>query len=321
MSEDTGFMKRGEEDGSRKISLLVRQEEESIRLDAFIASKVPDLSRNQASKLIESGLVSRNQDTCLKGKIRLSAGDLISVEIPEEKPDLIEPEEIPLDILYEDEDLLVVNKPRGMVVHPAVGNTSGTLVNALLWHTGGMLSDVNGPGRPGIVHRIDKDTSGILVCAKTNEAHLNLAEQFRVHSVLRVYTALVRDNMQESEGTVDVPIGRDPKNRLRRAVNGSNPKRAVTHYRVIRRFGKATLVECRLETGRTHQIRVHMAYIKHPLLGDPLYGVRKDRAHGSGQYLHAGVLGFTHPGTGEFLRFEVSLPDWFQEELVKMEKN
>ena len=212
-------------------------------------------------------------------------------------------------------DVIVVNKPRGMVVHPGAGNMTGTLVNALLFHCGDRLSDLNGPVRPGIVHRIDKDTSGLLMAAKTNEAHASLARQLAEHSTTRRYLALVRDNIREEEGTVDQPLGRDPKNRLRRAVNGENPKRAVTHFRVLERYGPVTLVECRLETGRTHQIRVHMAYIGHPLLGDPLYGPRKTRSGAEGQFLHAAVLGFRHPVTGQYLEFRADPPEPFLHEL------
>ena len=209
----------------------------------------------------------------------------------------------------------MVNKPRGMVVHTGAGNMTGTLVNALLFHCGDRLSDLNGPVRPGIVHRIDKETSGLLMAAKTNEAHASLARQLAEHSTTRRYLALVRDNIREEEGTVDQPLGRDPKNRLRRAVNGENPKRAVTHFRVLERYGPVTLVECRLETGRTHQIRVHMAYIGHPLLGDPLYGPRKTRSGAEGQFLHAAVLGFRHPVTGQYLEFRADPPELFLHEL------
>ena len=230
------------------------------------------------------------------------------------------PENIPLEIVYEDDDVIVVDKPRGMIVHPADRTVSGTLVNALMYHCGDRLSDVNGKFRPGIVHRIDKDTSGLIMAAKNNEAHASLERQLFLHTVTRRYLALVRDNIKEETGTVDMPIGRDAKNRIRRAVNGIGCKHAVTHYRVIERFGSATLIECVLETGRTHQIRVHMAFINHPLLEDPLYGWRKDRTKAVGQMLHAAVLGFTHPSTGRYMEFQSEPPAVFTERVALLRK-
>lgn len=224
----------------------------------------------------------------------------------------IEAENIPLDIVYEDDDVLVVNKPRGMVVHPAVGNLDGTMVNAIMYHCGDRLSSINGVVRPGIVHRIDKDTSGLLMVAKNDKAHMSLSKQLYHHTITRKYLALVQDNIKQDSGTVDLPIGRDPKNRLKKAVNGSGAKNAVTHFKVLERFGEYTLIECQLETGRTHQIRVHMAYIKHPLVGDPLYGSKKQIFDVDGQLLHAETLGFIHPTTGEYMEFQVDMPKEFQ---------
>lgn len=285
-----------------------------------------DISRSRAQQLIEQGNVSVGGNVISSKKLKPGQGETIEVIIPDPEELDVEPEDIPLDIVYEDSDVIVVNKPRGIVVHPAPGNQSGTLVNALLFHCAGSLSSINGVKRPGIVHRIDKDTSGLIMAAKTDFAHTELSKQLFEHTVTRRYQALVRDNLKEDEGTVDEPIGRDRKDRKRRAVDGSNPKRAVTHYKVLERFGSCTLVECRLETGRTHQIRVHMAYIRHPLLGDPVYGhgdetVRMPGASikvSGGQMLHAGVLGFVHPRTGEYMEFKSDLPDDFQDLLEKL---
>lgn len=287
-----------------------------------------DISRSRAQQLIEQGNVSVGGNVISSKKLKPGQGETIEVIIPDPEELDVEPEDIPLDIVYEDSDVIVVNKPRGMVVHPAPGNQSGTLVNALLFHCAGSLSSINGVKRPGIVHRIDKDTSGLIMAAKTDFAHTELSKQLFEHTVTRRYQALVRDNLKEDEGTVDEPIGRDRKDRKRRAVDGSNPKRAVTHYKVLERFGSCTLVECRLETGRTHQIRVHMAYIRHPLLGDPVYGhgdetVRMPGASikvSGGQMLHAGVLGFVHPRTGEYMEFKSDLPDDFRDLLEKLRK-
>lgn len=287
-----------------------------------------DISRSRAQQLIEQGNVSVEGNVISSKKLKPGQGETIEVIIPDPEELDVEPEDIPLDIVYEDSDVIVVNKPRGMVVHPAPGNQSGTLVNALLFHCAGSLSSINGVKRPGIVHRIDKDTSGLIMAAKTDFAHTELSKQLFEHTVTRRYQALVRDNLKEDEGTVDEPIGRDRKDRKRRAVDGSNPKRAVTHYKVLERFGSCTLVECRLETGRTHQIRVHMAYIRHPLLGDPVYGhgdetVRVPGASikvSGGQMLHAGVLGFVHPRTGEYMEFKSDLPDDFRDLLEKLRK-
>ena len=243
--------------------------------------------------------------------MRLDESDEVTVELPELKDPEILPENIPLEILYEDDSLLFVNKPKGMVVHPAPGHYTGTLVNAVMYHCGDELSGINGVLRPGIVHRIDKDTTGVLVVCKTDQAHRSVAEQLKVHSITRVYRAIVHGVIREEEGTVDAPIGRHPTDRKRMAVNERNGKRAVTHYRVLRRFENFTYIECRLETGRTHQIRVHMSSVHHPLLGDTVYGAGKSVKNVDGQVLHAMILGLVHPVTGQYLEVEAPLPLYF----------
>lgn len=294
------------------------EENAGERIDAFLASKLHDVTRSWLQKLIEAGNVSVEGREKLAKNYKLRAGDRMTVELPEPETLDVLPENIPLDIVYEDEYLLVVNKPSGMVVHPAVGNHTGTLVNAVMFHCGDQLSSINGVVRPGIVHRIDKDTSGLLVIAKTDAAHRGLAEQFAVHSIKRAYRAVVYNNIKEDDGRVDAPIGRNPKDRLKMAVvSADKGRRAVTNYHVIERSGKFTYVECRLETGRTHQIRVHMAYIGHPLLGDPLYGPRKGMSGLIGQVLHAKELGFVHPITGEYMEFDSELPSEFVKALKK----
>lgn len=294
------------------------EENAGERIDAFLASKLHDVTRSWLQKLIEAGNVSVEGREKLAKNYKLRAGDRLTVELPEPETLDVLPENIPLDIVYEDKYLLVVNKPSGMVVHPAVGNHTGTLVNAVMFHCGDQLSSINGVVRPGIVHRIDKDTSGLLVIAKTDAAHRGLAEQFAVHSIKRAYRAVVYNNIKEDDGRVDAPIGRNPKDRLKMAVvSADKGRRAVTNYHVIERSGKFTYVECRLETGRTHQIRVHMAYIGHPLLGDPLYGPRKGMSGVTGQVLHAKELGFVHPITGEYMEFDSELPPEFVKALKK----
>lgn len=294
------------------------EENAGERIDAFLASKLHDVTRSWLQKLIEAGNVSVEGREKLAKNYKLRAGDRLTVELPEPETLDVLPENIPLDIVYEDKYLLVVNKPSGMVVHPAVGNHTGTLVNAVMFHCGDQLSSINGVVRPGIVHRIDKDTSGLLVIAKTDAAHRGLAEQFAVHSIKRAYRAVVYNNIKEDDGRVDAPIGRNPKERLKMAVvSADKGRRAVTNYHVIERSGKFTYVECRLETGRTHQIRVHMAYIGHPLLGDPLYGPRKGMSGVTGQVLHAKELGFVHPITGEYMEFDSELPPEFVKALKK----
>lgn len=290
------------------------------RLDAYLAAAIPDLSRNYAEMLIGDQRVTVNGKETLK-KYKVKESDRIVIDYPEPRKIDVTPENIPLDIVYEDEDVIVVNKPRGMVVHPSAGNYDGTLVNAIMYHCGDSLSSINGAIRPGIVHRIDKNTSGLLMIAKNNRAHESLAEQLRVHSVTREYRALVYDNIREDELTIDVPIGRDERNRLRKAVNGSNPKNAVTHVKVLKRYGKYTLVAARLETGRTHQIRVHLSHIKHPLVGDTTYGPKKQLYGLDGQLLHAKTLGFIHPRTGEYMEFDSELPPYFTDVLDKIERS
>ena len=293
------------------------------RLDAFIGYNTDELSRSYAVKLIEKGRVSVNGRTVTSKKLAVMEGDTVTIDMPEPEPLEIKAEDIPLDIVYEDDDVAVINKPRGMVVHPGPGNQSGTLVNAVMHRMGGSLSSINGVIRPGIVHRIDKDTSGLLMIAKNDRAHESLAAQLKEHSVTREYTALVYDNIREDEMTIDEPIGRDERNRMRNAVNGAAARNAVTHIKVLERFGKYTLVRAVLETGRTHQIRVHMAYIHHPLVGDELYGPRRQSSkiegvEVRGQLLHAGTLGFIHPSTGEYMEFHSDLPEVFEKVLSKL---
>ena len=301
------------------IKLGVTSEDSNTRLDAYLAASIEDLSRNYAVQLIEYGKVCVNGKTETSKKYKVKENDEIDIGFPEPQAIDVKPENIPLEIVYEDDDVIVVNKPRGMVVHPSPGNYDGTLVNAIMYHCGASLSSINGVIRPGIVHRIDKDTSGLLMIAKNNKAHESLAEQLKEHSCTRVYTALAYDNIKEDEITISEPIGRDERNRMRRAVRGSNMKDATTHIKVEKRYGKYTLVTARLETGRTHQIRVHMAYIKHPLVGDTTYGPKKQTITTDGQMLHAGVLGFVHPSTGEYMEFEAPLPEYFAKILNRLE--
>ncbi|WP_434311778.1 RluA family pseudouridine synthase [Hominifimenecus sp. rT4P-3] len=281
------------------------------RLDAWLSNNFEELSRSYLQKLIREDRVFVNGRT-VKSNYRLKGGEEISLDLPEPEPLDVEPEPLPLDIVYEDEDLLFVNKPKGMVVHPAPGHPNGTLVNGLLYHCGNSLSGINGVQRPGIVHRIDRDTTGLLVVCKNDFSHNHVAKQLAEHTITRRYRAIVHGVIDEDEGTVDQPIGRSRTNRLKMAVEPVNGKPAVTHYRVIKRFSQYTYIECRLETGRTHQIRVHMTYLQHPLLGDPLYGARKSPYSLTGQTLHAGVLGLIHPRTEVYLEKEAPLPEYFQ---------
>ena len=288
---------------------------ENERIDSFTA-KNTDLSRSRVVSLIEDGKVLLNGKTATK-KDKLKINDKITVIIPEAVPLEVKPEEIPLDIIYEDEDLLVVNKSKGMVVHPAAGNLDGTLVNALLAHCKDSLSGINGVMRPGILHRIDKNTSGLLMVAKNDFAHTFLAEQIKDHSFTREYEAVVHGNLKNDSGTVNAPIGRHPVKRKQMAVTDKNSKEAITYYTVIERFGDFTHIRCRLETGRTHQIRVHMAYIGHPVAGDDVYGPKKVVSSLCGQCLHAKKIGFIHPKTREYMEFDSELPDYFQKFLKK----
>ncbi len=273
------------------------------------------LSRSYAAKLIEDENVLLNQEKA-KPSVKLRSGDKLSMEIPEPETLDVAAEDIPLDIVYEDRDLLIVNKPKGMVVHPANGHQTGTLVNAVMHHCGADLSSINGVQRPGIVHRIDMNTTGLLVICKNDKTHKALAEQLKVHSITRKYAAVVCGNIKEDDGTVDAPIGRSKKDRKKQAIDRWNGREAVTHYHVLERFGDYTLVECQLETGRTHQIRVHMASIGHPVLGDDVYGPRSCPFKLEGQTLHAKVLGFVHPGTGQYVEFDSPYPEYF-EKLLK----
>ena len=298
---------------------IVEAEAAGQRIDRFLSGEDTGLSRSALQGLVAEGHVLCNGRAPAKS-LKLKAGDIILLEIPDAKPIEAVPQEIPLDIVYEDAHLLVVNKPKGMVVHPAPGNPDGTMVNALLWHCAGRLSGIGGAIRPGIVHRIDKDTSGLLVVAKTDAAHQALTEQMSVHSIHRVYHAVVYGNLKEDTGFVEAPIGRDPKDRKKMAVTQQNSKYAYTGWQVLERFGNFTYIACKLKTGRTHQIRVHMASIGHPLAGDAVYGPKNCIRSLNGQCLHAKELGFVHPATGEWMQFDSSLPDWFQDYLSRLRK-
>lgn len=284
-------------------------EEEKIRLDLFLCKYFPDKSRNYIQNLIEDELVKVNGKV-KKSNYKVRNKDNIIITFSEPVHMNIKAEDIPIDVLYEDKDLIVVNKPQGMIVHPAAGVYTGTLVNALLNHCSD-LSGINGVMRPGIVHRIDKDTSGILVVAKNDNSHNKLAMQLKDHSMTREYVALVEEVIKEEKGTVDRPIARHPKDKIKMAVVHDG-KRAITHYEVLERFKNNTLIKCVLETGRTHQIRVHMSYIGHPLVGDPVYGYKRQRFNLNGQLLHAKKLGFIHPSTGKYMEFETEVPDYFK---------
>ncbi len=281
-----------------------------VRLDAYLSTEL-SLSRSMSAELIENGHVLLNGKPTKK-KTEVVDGDEITVNMPDLKEPQALPQDIPLEIVYEDDDLLVVNKPKGMVVHPAPGNPDGTLVNALLFHCKGCLSGINGIMRPGIVHRIDKDTSGLLIVAKNDFAHQSLANQIKEHTFTREYSAVVYGNVKSDEGTVNAPIGRDPKNRQRMAIVYTNSKKAVTHYRVVERLDGFTYMNFRLETGRTHQIRVHMASLGHPIAGDPLYGPKRIITELHGQCLHARVIGFVHPRTDKYMEFSTPLPEYFE---------
>lgn len=286
------------------------------RLDVFLAGENTELSRSHIQRLVADGLVEVNGQPA-RASYRVRQGDLVVLRVPPPVELVAKPEPIPLDIYYEDADVIVVNKPRGMVVHPAEGNCCGTLVNALLYHCRD-LSGINGVKRPGIVHRLDKDTSGLIMVAKNDAAHLELARQLKERLVTRRYLALVHGRLKEQAGVIDAPIGRDPRDRQRMAVVQKNAKHAVTNYRVLRRFNGYTYLECKLETGRTHQIRVHMAYIGHPVVGDPKYGPARAHFDLDGQFLHAAVLGFKHPRTGRTLEFEAPLPEVLEGVLAKL---
>ena len=289
------------------------------RLDALLARSVEGLTRSAAQRLLEDGAVTCH-GKALKKNDRPAAGDVVEVLLPDPEPVDVLPQDIPLDVVYEDGDVIVVNKPVGMVVHPAPGHPDGTLVNALLHHCGDTLSGINGALRPGIVHRIDRDTSGLIIAAKNDRAHLALAAQLQDHSLARVYEAVAVGSFREDSGTVDAPIGRHPVDRKRMAVDWKNGRPAVTHWSVLARYALGTHVECRLETGRTHQIRVHLASIGHPLLGDTVYGSRKPWPGLAGQCLHARRLKFVHPTTGTLVELECPLPDWFRRVLRQIDR-
>ncbi|MEE1279660.1 MAG: RluA family pseudouridine synthase [Oscillospiraceae bacterium] len=294
----------------QEFEFIIDDESVGVRIDSFLSDKLEGFTRSHIQKIVQDGGIKVNEKLVSKS-YKLCKGDLIKVSLDENTELEITPQDIPLDIIYEDADLLVVNKPKGMVVHPAPGNPDSTLVNALLYHCKGQLSGINGVNRPGIVHRIDRDTSGILVIAKSDIAHFGLSEQFSEHSIKREYHAVVYGNIKDDKGTVNAPIGRHPVNRKQMAVTLTNSKQAVTHFEVLERFGKFTYIKCNLETGRTHQIRVHMASIGHPIAGDEVYGPKKVIKSLGGQCLHAKLLGFTHPATGKDLVFDSSLPPYF----------
>ena len=295
--------------------LQAEREDAGKRADAWLAERMADLTRSAAQKLLEEGRVT-SAGTTLAKNTRITGEMCVRVEIPEPQPIALIPQNIPLDVVYEDADLIVINKPKGLVVHPAPGHPDGTLVNALLYHCGSSLSGINGELRPGIVHRIDRDTSGLIIAAKNDFAHVGLARQLQDHTLARVYRCIVTGRLREEEGTVNAPIGRHPTERKRMAVvAGGRP--AVTHWRVLEQFSGADYVECRLETGRTHQIRVHMAYIGHPILGDTVYGSKKAVPGLQGQCLHAVELHFLHPRTGAPMAFSCLLPPEFTAQLEK----
>lgn len=295
----------------------VSGEDAGVRIDRYLSDQCQEVSRSYLQKLLkdEAVLVSGKP---VKSNYKVNAGDNIELSMPEAVEPEIEAEELDLDVLYEDKDIIIINKPKGMVVHPAAGHYSGTLVNGLMAHCRQDLSGINGILRPGIVHRIDMDTTGVLIACKNDIAHNSIAEQLKEHSITRKYYAIVHGNLKDDEGTINAPIGRHPVDRKKMSINERNGREAVTHYKVLERFQQFTYVECQLETGRTHQIRVHMASIGHPLLGDAVYGPAKSPFRLQGQTLHAGVLGIIHPRSGEYMEFTAPLPDYFEDLLRKL---
>ena len=299
------------------INLYIEEHGVGERIDKFLSDMLSSYSRSHIQKLINENLVLVNNKN-IKSNYKLSKGDSLTVFIPFPTEYEILPEDIPLDIVYEDDDVIIINKPKGMVVHPAAGHYSGTLVNALMYHCKNNLSGINGVIRPGIVHRIDMDTTGIIVACKNDASHNSLSEQLKAHSITRYYYAICHNAFKEESGTINAPLGRHPQDRKKMAINHKNGKEAITHYEVIENFSKYAFIRCKLETGRTHQIRVHMASIGHPLLGDNVYCSAKTPFKLQGQTLHAGILGFIHPKTGEYIEFEAELPDYFKELLKKI---
>ena len=302
-----------------KRTYFIEEDQNGRRIDKAVSECDGSITRSRAEQLIAEGRICAGETCIKKPSYRVRTGEKITVLIPEPETTELVPEDIPLDILHEDDDIVIVNKPKGMVVHPAPGHSSGTLVNALMYHCKDSLSGINGDLRPGIVHRIDRDTTGVLVVCKNDKAHLCLSEQLAVHSIKRIYYCIVTGNIKE-DGTVDSPIGRNPNDRKKMAIV-KDGRRAVTHYRVLEHFGnRYTYVACELETGRTHQIRVHMASIGHPLLGDTVYGSAKQPYDTNGQVLHAGVLGFRHPKDGQYVEYEAALPEYFTNLIEKLRR-
>jgi 23S rRNA pseudouridine1911/1915/1917 synthase len=299
------------------LEFTVTAEEAGIRIDRYLSDQCSQVSRSYLQKLLKEESVLVNEKP-VKSNYKVGSLDKIQLFIPEAVELEIEAEDIPLDIIYEDKDIILINKPKGMVVHPAAGHYSGTLVNGLMAHCKEDLSGINGVMRPGIVHRIDMDTTGVLIVCKNDVAHNSIAEQLKEHSIKRKYFAVVHGVLKQDEGTVNAPIGRHPVDRKKMSINEKNGREAVTHYRVLERFRQFTYIECQLETGRTHQIRVHLASIGHPLLGDSVYGPAKSPYRLNGQTLHAGILGIIHPRTGEYMEFSASLPDYFEDLLRKL---
>ena len=296
---------------------IVAPEDAGVRIDRYLSDQCQDISRSYLQKLLKEQSVLVEEKT-VKSNYKVNTGDRISLTLPEIREPEIVPEDIPLDIIYEDKDIILINKPKGMVVHPAAGHYSGTLVNGLMSHCRSELSGINGVMRPGIVHRIDMDTTGVLIVCKNDMAHNSISQQLKEHSITRRYAAIVHGVLKDDEGTINAPIGRHPIDRKKMSINEKNGRDAITHYRVLERFRQYTYIECQLETGRTHQIRVHMASTGHPLLGDSVYGPAKCPFRLNGQTLHAGVLGIIHPRTGEYMEFSAPLPDYFEELLRKL---